>query len=227
MQRDVAGTLVRYNAGVGYNRGGRRRDRTNAVGALVGERLRALGFDRKVREHTAPLIWAELVGPQVAAATEVERVADGVLWVSCRSAMWSHELTFHKADILRRLNTRLAAPRDTSPVIADIRFSNHGLRNKEKAEKPPPLHPTRDEIEDVALSPAELAEIEQGVAVIGDESLRARLRRARVADAKLRTWRMENGWAPCPSCHDLAPPTFPYDGTVSCPHCRVARHLGR
>lgn len=197
----------------------RRQPRAAAVGSLLGERLRGMGMDAKIREYTAPLVWAELVGPQVAAATEVDNVKDGVLYVHTRSSMWSHELTFHKADILRRLNIRIGA-RPGEPLIKDIRFMNRGVR-REVVELPPPLHPSPDELDDVDLSPAETAVIDTGVAIISDENLRARLRGLRIADAKLRTWRLDNGWAPCARCGDLAPPRFPVDGTVACSRCRI------
>lgn len=205
----------------------KRRDRTNAVGSLVIERLNSLGISRKVREHTAPLIWAEIVGPQVASATEVDRIADGVLYVSCRSATWSHELLYHRADILKRMNERLYSPRDPEPVVREIRFTNRGLRKNETPDTAPPLHPSREEVEDIEVTPVETAAIDQSLSAITDEGLRDRMRRARIADARLRHWRIENGWCPCPTCGDLAPPNFPYDGTVACVPCRMARRQGR
>jgi predicted nucleic acid-binding Zn ribbon protein len=206
---------------------GARRDRTKVLAGLLDSQLARLGFADKVREHTAPLVWAEMVGPQVAAATEVDRVKDGVLYVSTRSATWAHELTFYKADILRRINDRVGAPHH--PVITDIRFQNRGLRRKRDGEneKPPPLHPAPEELADVDLSPRELETIEEGITVIADEALRERVRRARRSEARLRTWRMDNGWGPCPECSNLAPPHFPYDGTVDCARCRITWNLGR
>jgi predicted nucleic acid-binding Zn ribbon protein len=206
--------------------GERRRDRTKALAGLLDSQLARLGFADKVREHTAPLVWAEMVGPQVAAATEVDRVKDGVLYVSTRSATWAHELTFYKADILRRINDRVGAAAQ-KPVITDIRFQNRGLRRKPGGEKPPPLHPTPEELADVEVAPSDLEKIEESIGVITDEALRERMRRARRSEARLRTWRMENGWAPCPECGELAPPRFPYDGTVDCARCRIAWNLGR
>jgi predicted nucleic acid-binding Zn ribbon protein len=204
---------------------GARRDRAKALGGLLDSQLTRLGFADKVREHTAPLVWAEMVGPQVAAATEVDRVRDGVLYVSTRSATWAHELTFYKTDILRRINDRVGASRQ--PVITDIRFQNRGMRRKREGEKPPPLHPTAEELADVDLSPREMEMIEESIGVIADETLRERVRRARRSEARLRTWRLDNGWGPCSECGDLAPPHFPYDGTVDCARCRIAWNLGR
>lgn len=200
-----------------------RKDRANAVGNLLGARLGQLGIEEKVREHMAPLVWAEMVGPQVAAATEAERVRDGVLFVATRSATWAHELTFHKKDILRRLNDRIGA-RPGRPLITDLRFFNKGQSTKKPAaEAPPSLRPTRGELEDIELSPEDRAAVERDIAAIADETLRERVRRARITDARLRLWRMDNGWCPCPECGDLAPPRFPYDGTVDCPRCRIRR----
>lgn len=202
--------------------GERRYNRTQAVGSLISERLTRLGFDTKVREYMAPSVWAEMVGPQVAAATEVEKVKDGVLYIRTRSGMWAQELTFYKEDILRRLNRRIGARQE--PIITDIRFLNRGLRTKPEVETAPPLSPSGDELDDMELSPRERSVIEEGVAGIEDEGLRERLRRVRVASAKLQLWRMEHGWSPCTECGELAPPFFPYDGTVDCAHCRIRRN---
>jgi len=179
----------------------------------------------KIREYTAPLIWNELVGPQIAAATEVDRVKDGILFVHTRSAMWAHELTFHKADILRRLNQRLGMRGDVAPVIKDLRFQNRGLQKTREGsvERTTPLHPTPEELDDVDLLPGELAAIEQAVSVISDPRIRTSLRLLRIADARLRTWRLDHDWAPCETCGDLAPAqTDAEAGKLNCPRCRLA-----
>lgn len=205
---------------------GRRYNRTAAVGGLVTEQLARLGIEGRVRQHLAPLVWAELVGPQVAAASEVEKVADGVLYVCTRSSTWAHELSFYKADILRRLNERLGARKE--PLITDIRFLNRGSRrDKERSDGPPAFGPTPDELDDVDLSPREYQIIEDGIAQIQDETLRDRVRSARVAAVRLRTWRLDNGWALCPNCGELCPPSYPETGRVNCSRCRIERHRGR
>jgi predicted nucleic acid-binding Zn ribbon protein len=200
----------------------RRYNRTQGVSSLLRDHLNRHGMEAKVREYTAPLVWAEMVGPQVAAATEVEKVKNGVLYVRTRSAMWAQELTFYREDILRRLNRRIGA-RD-EPLITDIRFLNRGLRTKEETEKPPPLNPSADELDDVDLSAREREIIEESVARIADEGLRERMRRVRLANARLRTWRLDNGWAPCDECGELAPPLHPYNGDTDCPRCRIQRN---
>lgn len=193
--------------------------------------MSALGgsaWDAKIREHLAPLVWAEVVGPQVAGATEVIEIRGGVLKVATRTAVWSHELAFYKADILRRLNARVGTPAGGArePVIVDILFQNRGSFGSAKhgtVPPPAPLAPSPDELDDVSLSPAEEQTIDQGLAAITDNDLRARLRRVRLADARLRTWRLDNGWLPCERCGDLAPPLLAGTAGNACARCRIER----
>lgn len=204
---------------------GKRRG-AEAVGRLVEQGLANLQIAAKIREHTAPLVWAEVVGPQVAGATEVIGVRDGVLLVSTKSAVWSNELTFYKPDILRRLNVRIGATGANARegAIKDILFQNRGLRQKrdqENNEPAVPLGPAPEELDDVELSPGELATIEAGIALVTDDVLRARLRRVRIADVRLRTWRLDNGWTPCTRCGDLAPPSPTPSAAVACRRCRI------
>lgn len=208
-------------------RGGK--NSVSSVGDLVNAGLHRLNFETKIREHTAPLVWNEVVGPQVAGATEIIKVDNGILIISTKSSVWAHELTFYKADILRRLNAKLGVLAHGEPVIKDLRFQNRGVVPKPTRSTKPPLAPSPDELDDVAVADTELATIEEGIASIGDEGLRNRLRRLRIADVKLRTWRLDNGWIPCPDCGEIAPPRLLPDGEwvpgeADCSRCRIARH---
>lgn len=215
------------------SRNARTRKGVRPLGPILGEGLTGLQIERKIREHTAPLVWAEVVGPQIAGATEVIGVTDGVLRVSTASSVWSHELTFYKARILQDLNAKLGARPHGEPIIRDILFQNRGLRREKGPAKRPAMSPTPAELDDIELSPSELATIEAVVSRVPDEALRERMRRVRVADTRLRTWRLDNGWLPCPRCGDLAPPRWDEEsgevvhGEADCPCRRVARHLGR
>lgn len=171
-------------------------------------------IDRKIREHTAPLVWAEVVGPQVAGATEILGIESGVLRVSTKSAVWANELIFYKPEFLRRINARLGA-KPGDPFVRDIHFVNRGVRPKETTGDD-----VSPDIDAVALSPAELELVESEVGPIRDEALRDRVRRCRLADLKLRTWRLDNGWAPCQRCGDLVAP-IGVDAAGVCHRCRL------
>ncbi|MGC4046887.1 MAG: DUF721 domain-containing protein [Armatimonas sp.] len=188
------------------------------VGDVLGRQLGSLNIARKIKEHTAPLVWAEVVGEQIAGATQVLGVEGGVLRVSTKSAVWAHELTYYKKDLLRRLNRRLETS-ESEPIIMDIHFQNRGVRT-DSGEPEPEKGPSIETLESVELSPAELRAIEEGIAGVRDERLRARLRITRLRDARLKTWRLDNGWVPCLRCEELLPP-LPDGEATSCARCRM------
>lgn len=218
-----------------YNGGKRnvRKSGAQGIAKLLGEGMRGLQIERKIMEHTAPLVWAEVVGPQVAGSTQILGVADGVLRVSAKSAVWANELTFYKADILKRLHLRLTGSPSPPYIIKDIHFLNRGIEAKEEELAPRTTipKPTTDELDDVVLSDEDYAAIDASVATVADEQLRARLRQVRVTDARLKYWRMENGWLPCEVCGTMSPPRIDREGEIlfgdpDCPRCRVLRRAG-
>ncbi len=76
---------------------------------------------RTARERAAPVtglaatqaVWAEIVGPALAAAAEPVSERRGTIVVSCESAVWAQELEMMGGDLLGRLRARLGerAPR--------------------------------------------------------------------------------------------------------------------
>lgn len=218
-----------------YN-GGRRNVRKSGaqgIAKLLGEGMRGLQIERKILEHTAPLVWAEVVGAQIAGSTQILGVADGVLRVSAKSSSWANELTFYKSDILKRLQLRLAGTPSPPYVIKDIHFINRGIEAREE-ELPPRTtipKPTTEELDDVALSEDDYVAIDASVSTVADEGLRSRLRQVRITDARLKYWRMENGWLPCETCGTMSPPRLDREGEIlfgepDCPRCRVLRRAG-
>jgi len=182
---------------------------------LIQGQLGALDLTRKVAEHTAPLVWDEVVGDRIASVTEVVGIDRGVLRVSAKSAAWAQELTFHKEAILDRLNRRLqsVAP---GPIVTDIRFLNRGIGEHRSCAPVPEVEVPPE------LDPHEREAIEQSFAEIVDPGMRSRLITARIADRRLHRWRIANGWAPCPRCGDLIPP-WGSGHDRECPRCRLLR----
>src|SRR2546430_338368 len=87
------------------------------LGNMLSAEARRLKLDGALREDSAVTLWPEVVGEQIAAATEAERVRDGVLYVIARNHIWAFELTFHREQILKGLNGRLGRK-----AITEIRF---------------------------------------------------------------------------------------------------------
>jgi predicted nucleic acid-binding Zn ribbon protein len=75
------------------------------LGDALGEYLGKNGLVKRVDLASAVDRWAEVVGPQVAAATEAEAVtADGILWIRVKSSAWAMEISLMAPRILARLN---------------------------------------------------------------------------------------------------------------------------
>jgi predicted nucleic acid-binding Zn ribbon protein len=76
-----------------------------AVAALA-ERLAPLTLLADVQR-----VWADAVGEVVAAQAEPTGERDGVLLVTCSSAVWAQELDLMAPELVGRLNALLAADR--------------------------------------------------------------------------------------------------------------------
>ena len=78
-------------------------------------------------------VWAELVGPAVAAESEPVSERDGVVTVACRSATWAHELDLLQDELLARLNRALAAESamPDGPLVERLRFTADAARHRD------------------------------------------------------------------------------------------------
>ncbi len=178
--------------------------------------LKAGDLWQALRPHMAKAKWAEVVGPQVAAVTQVEKVQGTELVVRVKNSVWANELTLLKGDMLRRLNLALGGP-----VLSGIRFKASGLaQKKDKARvSAVPILPDGDALAQIRLSGDVLGRLEAVVQPITDEGLRARVRASLLRAARLEAWKRAHEWRPCLCCGALLP-------LAGLPHlcalCRVA-----
>jgi len=166
----------------------------------------------QVRASLALAYWPRVVGAQAAAATQVEAVRDGVLFVRTKSSVWSHELTLHKARILLGLNRMLGGK-----IIEEIIFRAQGVTKSETSEEPDTPDP--EELAAVALDPGEKRELRvrlERLFHVKDEHTRRALAARLIQEAKLRHWRLERGWKVCRRCAALHKTAF-----ALCPICRL------
>lgn len=72
--------------------------------------------------------WAEAAGAVVAAEAWPTSERGGIVTVSCRSAVWAHELELLAADVTARLNAALGAP--DCGAVHRLRFEARGFVHK-------------------------------------------------------------------------------------------------
>jgi predicted nucleic acid-binding Zn ribbon protein len=124
--------------------------------------LRALGqlglTDQMRRLHIGQQ-WSRAVGSHIAARTAVQSFGRGVLLVRAASSAWQNELSYLKADIIKKLNALLE-----QPTVKDIRVIC-GQIEAPKPPAPPAVVPD--------TTPAERAQIRRLSQPIRDPSTRA------------------------------------------------------
>lgn len=181
------------------------------LGGVLSAEARRLKLDGSLREASAVVLWPAVVGEQIAAATEAERVRDGVLYVVARSHTWAFELTFHRDQILKGLNARLG--RNT---IKEIRFRPGIIRTPGAPPAPPEPVPNPEELAAISLDAAELSSVEEEAARAADPEMQAVVRRLLTNECKRAKWRRAQGYRECAACGALYA-----DGGAVCPACRT------
>ena len=186
---------------------------TSPIGEALIATIGNMDSVRRVRESLALAYWRQAVGEQGAAATQTEKVTDGILFVFTKSSVWSHELTLHKDQIIRNLNRMLGGH-----IVKDIVFKPKAF--KKKIPKPVELEtPPFEELNLVVLEQPEQEELRlqlENLFSLPDEKMRKSLARRITLDAKLRHWRLERGWRICRKCQSLHKTE-----DAICPLCRL------
>jgi predicted nucleic acid-binding Zn ribbon protein len=183
--------------------------------------LQSHALAQALRPHFAKTLWAEVVGPQVAGVTQVEKVQKGTeLVVRVKNSVWANELVLLKGDMIARLNKALGGP-----VLTDIHFKASGLSKKKAAGAPtedtaPPV-PSEEELGQIRLPYDAQARIAARVSGITDEALRARMSRTLLRAGQVQAWKRRHGWQPCARCGALTPPASPAPDKPVCPLCRA------
>lgn len=180
------------------------------LGHVLGAEARRLKLDGSLREASAVTLWPEVVGEQIAAATQAERVRDGVLHVIARNNTWAFELTFHREQIRKGLNARLG-----NGTIQEIRFRPGVIHSPGAPPPPPEPTPMPAELEAIALAPAEIEAVEQEVGRLADPEMQTVVRRLLTNERKRVAWQRRQGLRACTGCgamHSAA-------GEL-CPACR-------
>ena len=162
---------------------------------MLRSTLRELGIQERVLEQQVLANWAQTVGPQIAASSRAEAVREGVLFVSCKSSMWSSELSLHKIDIVKKLNVAVG-----KELVKDIRFSARGFR---KAEDEAPSNQRNTPLDSIALDAEETKRAEEAASACDSDELAARVRDAILTSKRLREVKLKEGYKPCARCSAL------------------------
>jgi hypothetical protein len=177
---------------------------------MLGAEARRLKLDGALREESAVTLWSEVVGEQIAAATEAERVREGVLYVIARNHTWAFELTFHREQILKGLNARLGRK-----AITEIRFRPGVVQRPGAPPAPAEPVPAAADLAAIMLEPMDVEWVEREAALIADPEMQVVVRRLLTNERKRAAWRRAQGYRECTGCGALHP-----GPDEVCPACR-------
>jgi predicted nucleic acid-binding Zn ribbon protein len=183
----------------------------NPLGAILDQALKKLDLGEAALEARAVMLWPDVVGPQLARATEAQKVQGGTLVVITRSSSWNQELSMQKTTLLRRYRERLG-----NDLIKDLRFTVGAVRGVPTARVK--VAPPEDEVRRIRLPEEEIARI-RSASDTDDPELGQAIRRALTREAQLRLWQLAHGARECPGCG--AAYRTQQD---RCPACRVVRN---
>lgn len=184
----------------------------NSLSDVLEAALKRLDLAEAALEARAVMLWPQVVGEQMARASEAQRVQGGTLLVTTRSSVWSQEFSFQKPAILRKFKERLG-----KEFVKDLRFTVGPVRGV----APPAGRraPSEQEIRRVELPAAEVERIARA-SCSEDPELSQAVRRALTHEAQIREWQLRHGARECPRCgaafrtsHGLCPACRQDDAT--------------
>jgi predicted nucleic acid-binding Zn ribbon protein len=177
----------------------------NPLGKVLESALKRLELEDAALEARAVMLWGQVVGEQMARATEAQKVQGGTLVVITRSSAWAQELSFQKPTILRKYRDRLG-----KEFVKDLRFVVGAVRGAPTAG-PGAIAPPEAEVRRIRLAPEEIERIARASGT-GDAELAQAIRKALTHEAQLRRWHLEHGAKSCDRCgaayrtvHDICP----------------------
>lgn len=195
-----------------------RKRRVVSASSAIHSGLLSADIAQMLRPHMAKPKWANIVGSQVASATQVVAVRNGsTLVVRTKSHVWANELSLLKTDILRRLNNALGGN-----IITDIWFEIGPLNPVEEEE--PDIRPSMDELDGIQLSNDALARIAKASSDIADEEMKEKIQRTLLRARQTDQWKRDRGWIPCSECGALIEPQPQYRNSgksIQCISCSL------
>lgn len=95
-----------------------KRGQISRVEGILDGALSRYGIKKDLERYRFVLYWKNIVGDELAKRSRPECLRGGALVVRVPSSAWAQELSFHKSEIIKRLQPYLS-PSDT---VDDVRF---------------------------------------------------------------------------------------------------------
>ena len=174
---------------------------------FLRDRMRALGKDNYQKFLRVELIrkWAKIVDKTIADKVRPVTIEHNILFVDVSNSAFKDQLKFHNEEIIEAINDIYG---QDEPIINEVRIAS----GFQIAENPPPKGiDTPEEIskptlEQMTLTDEEVKQCEEQASRISDENFRQTVLDTLLSRARLKKFRLSNGWHKCDTCDVLCPP---------------------
>lgn len=178
---------------------------------VLREFMESSGVGAETVGDLIKVYWADAVGEQIARATDVTSVVDGIVNVRTESPAWANELKYQTVEILSRLNARLG-----KEAVTQLRVRIGAIRIARKSRPKSAGIPPSAVLARFVLTDEEERHVNDSVEQIVDQELRSTIGRIMTNQLKTDRWRGQNGFRKCARCgvyhkfnRDLCPSCWP------------------
>lgn len=181
-------------------------------------RLLGSGNYEKLLSNAIIAKWDSLVDKSISVIVRPVVLEHKVLYVKTNSSAANDQLKFFTEEIIDNINDAMG---DGEQIVKEIRPAKaHQLAAfKEKTSPPEEPKTLAETIDEIPLSPEEIARCETSVQKISNAELRAVVLQTSLSQLKSNKFKISNGWHKCKTCDSLcaADETF-------CEVCRLREH---
>jgi len=89
------------------------------IGSVLGNLLKDLGLEKRIREQELIINWEKIVGNNIAENTKPFKIEGTKLFLKVKSSAWRNELFYLKKELIAKLNDSAK-----QELIKDIIFLN-------------------------------------------------------------------------------------------------------
>jgi len=144
-----------------------------AIGSVIESLLLSIDKDGLYDLAKIELQWEKIVGPQLAAISTPARLSGKRLTVWAAEPVWVDSMSYHKADIISKVNLILGKQTVTSVEL---------VMNVEAKKRPKPKQQKQEETE--PISAPVVAEMERALDEIPDSQLRSTFKKVILKSAR-------------------------------------------
>lgn len=141
------------------------------IAEVLQDRLRALGWERRLQEMEIFNRWEEAVGPQIAGRASPVQIRQGRLTVAVESPVWAQQLSLLKRELLRNIAAVIG-----DGLVDELYFVSGRIE--------PPAREALSPAPQAPLTPEDRRSAEKEASRIEDQDLREALRRVLEASCR-------------------------------------------